>query len=138
MVTRSEAERIGRLREQLAKSEDLSKVMSLFLDQLGSDPSFMERGAPTEDPALVGYVGKIVEELLDPPPSFARLFLLERREHAMKHGLVHCEGWAGVVVFFDDLGQGMLALTDAARRGPTLYCRFTRFSREKAACARSN
>ena len=133
-----EAERIADLKDKLAHAEELSKVMDHFFDHFGANPCFMKRGRPVEDAELFAYLARIVHDLVDPPLTLARTCLLHVPEHGMKHGLVVCEGWAGIVVFFDDPGQGMLALSHAGLAGPTLYCRFTRLEIKKAARETSN
>ncbi len=114
------------LRDAVVSEGDLSKVMEFFFDHISTDATLMNRGKPIVDAELEQTIGFVVSAVVGNRAPFKRAILLSLPDHGMKHGIVLCEGLLGLVLFFEDLNQGVIGISEPDLSGPTIYLRFER------------
>jgi len=115
---------IADMKQKLVETDEFGTVMDTFFDQLGTDLRFLERGDRVDERPLAGVLTLVAEQMAGRHLELMEMKLLHLQEHALSHGLLFFEGWLGVVLVFEDIGVGVLALGEADLRGPTLYGRF--------------
>jgi hypothetical protein len=112
------------VKDKLLRGDDFAEVMDAIFEHLGTDLGLLERGERIDEQPLAGALVPMAEQMAGRRLRLMEMKLLQIREHGISHGLLYFVGWLGVVLVFDDIGMGILALGEAEMRGPTVYGRF--------------
>ncbi|WP_153820456.1 hypothetical protein [Polyangium spumosum] len=115
---------VERVKDKVLHAEEFAEVMDAFFDHLGTDLDFLARGVPTREAALEGALAQMAAQMAGRELELLEMRLLRLPEFQMAHGLLFFAGLLGVVLIFEDIGMGVLALGEAEMRGPTMYGRF--------------
>ncbi|MDC0743834.1 hypothetical protein [Polyangium mundeleinium] len=124
---------MANVKEKLVHTDDFGGVMDAFFDQLGTDLRFLTNGVRIDERPLVGSLVPMAEQMAGRPLRFKEMKLLRLHEHRLTHGMLYFAGWLGVVLLFEDIGMGVLAMSESDMRGPTLYGRFRFVATERPA-----
>lgn len=124
---------VSNVKDKLVQSDDFGHVMDAFFEQLGTNLRFLTKGVLIDERPLRGALVSLAEQMATRPLRLMEMKLIRLHEHQMMHGMLYFAGWLGVVLLFEDIGMGILALSEADLRGPTLYGRFRFVASERPA-----
>ncbi|TKC95769.1 hypothetical protein [Polyangium fumosum] len=121
------------VKEKLVHADDFGGVMDAFFEHLGTDLRFLTNGVRIDERPLVGSLVPMAEQMAGRPLRLKEMKLLRLHEYRLTHGMLYFAGWLGVVLLFEDIGTGVLAMSESDLRGPTLYGRFKFVASERPA-----
>ncbi|MDI1475453.1 hypothetical protein [Polyangium sp. y55x31] len=124
---------VANVKDKLVQADDFGHVMDAFFEQLGTNLRFLTKGVRIDERPLLGALVPLAEQMATRPLHVTEMKLVRLHEHHMMHGMLYFVGWLGVVLLFEDIGMGILALSEADLRGPTLYGRFRFAATERPA-----
>ncbi len=119
------AARIVELKRILSSEADLEVVTEYFFDHLADNRDFMRACQSAEHPILRAMVLKLAKEvtpLADEAQSMT--MFLRYKQVPFYHGSVLTGGCMGSVLYFDNIGKGLLGLTGPGD-GKMHYLRFS-------------
>ena len=110
------------LKKEFAKAKKFSEFWDKFLDDWVGRPAFMEMGTAVENPRLMGIVTLTCDQMLrkKTEPKMAQLVAIP--EAQMIHGVYLIAGSMGSIIYFEDLGMGLVVV--ALSNGRTEYARY--------------
>lgn len=112
------------LKRMLVESNEFAAVWNKFMADFGDRREFMELGEPARSPLVESAVRQSVVHVLGPEAEVTGVLLLRLPEHHFWHGAVLLPGRMGNVLYFDDLGVGLLVLV-MSMAGDNRIIRFT-------------
>ncbi|MDI3291471.1 hypothetical protein [Polyangium sp. 15x6] len=124
---------VSNVKDKLVHTDDFGHVMDAFFEQLGTNLDFLTKGVRIDERPLLGALVPMAEQMARRPLRLKEMKLLWLREHRLAHGMLYFAGWLGVVLLFEDIGMGILALSESDLQGPTLYGRFKFMTTERPA-----
>ncbi|MDI1444049.1 hypothetical protein [Polyangium sp. 6x1] len=124
---------MSNVKDKLVQADDFGQVMDAFFEQLGTDLHILTKGVRIDEQPLLGALVPMAEQMAARPLHVKEMKLYRLREHRLSHGMLYFAGWLGVVLLFEDIGMGVLAMSQADLQGPTLYGRFRFLATERPA-----
>ncbi|MDC3958212.1 hypothetical protein [Polyangium jinanense] len=124
---------MSEVKDKLVRTDDFGHVMDAFFLQLGTKLRFLTKGVRIDEQPLLGALVPMAEQMARRPLRVLEMKLVRLREHRLSHGMLYFSGWLGVVLLFEDIGMGILAMSESDLRGPTLYGRFKFLATERPA-----
>lgn len=111
------------LKEKLQAAHEFRDVVNYFLDEVATQPGFLDWGHPVQHPFLESIITQVAQQCLPPPVQIMGLILTRLPEQAFIHGGCIVNGHPGTMLYFEDLQMGLftLAITGTA----TKFARFT-------------
>ncbi len=117
--------RLQELKQRLRADKELAPVWDFFLDTFGQKPEFIALGERTSHPFVEVVVTRVGAQLFGPGGPVVGLILTRLPDHDFIHGGFQVGGRLGGVIYFDDVGVGLLVVVD---RPPSDKAKYARFS----------
>lgn len=114
------------LKQKLVEATDFSDVWRYFLDHFGENPEFFSLGERVEENARLEVAISQIGQRVFKKPLRVRDLLLTR---LAEHGFIHGGGLVGTslanVLYFEEIGVGMMAIVQSLASSEMRYARFT-------------
>lgn len=104
--------------------EDLGAVMRRFLDEFGEDPDFLRRGFDVDEPELQQLVLDVLHHAFGRRQAHAEFRLRRLAPVPFVHGVALIDGAPATVLWFEDVGVGLLTVVSDWRIGLNEHVRF--------------
>jgi hypothetical protein len=114
-----DSEQLDQLKQRLIDGDDYTRVLQDFLDGVGNDPAFMDRGRPVEDFLLMHIIAKAGGEILGGSPRLENVILIQIPESNFIHGSFLLSGRIANVIYFPDIGVGVFAVIISLGNNPS-------------------
>lgn len=114
------------LKEKLVEATQFSDVWKYFLDHFGENPEFISLGERVEEhPRLEVAINQIGLRVFKKPLRVRDLLLTR----ITGHGFIHGGGLVGAslanVLYFEEIGSGMMAIVQSLASTEMRYARFS-------------
>jgi hypothetical protein len=106
-----------------ATIDDLKGVMQFFFNNLGNDPEFLKAGDWTTNKDVDGMLEGLAYRLFGQNLDMEGTPVVELPRYHFIHGAFSMNGKNGTVIYFADVGKGLIALAWSANE--TKYTPFT-------------
>jgi hypothetical protein len=103
------------LMDAKATNDDLQGVKNFFFQNFGNDPAFLAMGQPTTDKTVDGNLETFAHRVFNLDVDMANTPLVGIADFHFKHGPFTMNGKAGIVIYFEDVGRGLIAVAWPAR-----------------------
>ena len=113
------------LKKKLVNDKDLLPVWEFFLDHLGDDPAFIERGELVSHAFLEEILPRLGMQMYPRDAMTCQMRLVRLADQQFIHGAVNVDGRAGGVLFFEEVQVGLLAVSDHFPSDETKCARFS-------------
>lgn len=118
------ADALNELKSRLTTATEFNEIIHYFFDVVEKLPGFIDLGSSSKNPKLIQILKEIFNRWTKGKMSVLTVNLIEIPEHRFVHGQCFISGYMGVVICFQDIGFGLLAVTPLGRRGPAEFVRF--------------
>ena len=98
--------RLQELKKKLVNDKDLLPVWEFFLDHLGDDPAFIERGKLVSHAFLEEILPRLGMQMFPRDAMSCQMRLVRLADQQFIHGAVNVDGRAGGVLFFEESRSG--------------------------------
>jgi hypothetical protein len=116
---------LATMKEQMAQAKQFSDVWTFFLDHFGEKKEFLALGEPAgEQPFLMAVLTQVGKELFGKDVEVTNLVLVRLPEYHFVHGGGVLHNKLCNVLYFEDIGQGILAIPWNFQPGETKFVRF--------------
>jgi hypothetical protein len=117
--------RLRELKHKLRFDKDLAPVWTYFLDHFGENPDFIALGELARHPFVEAVIDQVRQQLFGSDGTIARLLLTRLAEQQFLHGGFFMGLRPGGVIFFEDEGIGLIAVSELPPSIETKYARFS-------------
>lgn len=115
---------LKQLKSLLTTATDFGDVLHYFFDVVEKVPGFIDFGVAANDPKLNGILAEVFKRWARGKVSALRAQLIEIPEFRFVHGQCFIGSYLGVVIHFQDIGFGLVAVSTLGKPGPTEFVRF--------------
>jgi hypothetical protein len=115
---------LAELKRLLHEAKEFSTVWDYFLTNFGENPEFMVLGEPARSPLVEAVIPQVAQEVFRKKVPVGNLRLTRLSEQQFLHGAFTLDGKLATVIYFEDLGVGLLIIV-LSFPGDTRLLRFT-------------
>jgi hypothetical protein len=115
--------RLSELKEKLLHDKDFSTIWLFFLDEFGDHQEFWRFGSQVKEHVVVDIMAQTGMRLYNQKVASVSHRLIRIEEAQFLHGSFVMHGRMGTVFYFEDVGAGLMAISDEG--GETKFLRFT-------------
>jgi hypothetical protein len=109
------AHHLAVLKERLLPPSDYEKAFHYFLEEFGGDAAFMAAGTPEVMPQFEGVLNQIASKALGKPVKLEGARFNRMAEHRFRHGAAAVAGRAVIMLYFEDVNTGLMAIIPGPR-----------------------
>ena len=120
--------KLEQLKNILATAKDTSTIFEFFLTEFGENLEFMDGGTRSKNEVLEAVLRSVGEEIFGKKGKVKGLKLLNVPDTKFFHGLCEMGGQMATVIYFDDIGMGLVAIMMGPKLGQFTYARFSTMS----------
>jgi hypothetical protein len=117
--------RLQELKQKLLYEEKLTVVWSFFTDHFADHDEFVALGEHTRHPFVEAVLAQLGQQLFADKGTVRNLILTRVPEQHFLHGGFGMAGRVGGVIYFEDVGVGLLAVSPLP---PSIDVNYARFS----------
>ena len=110
------------LKKEFASAKSFSDFWERFMDNWADRRSFIDMGVATDNPQLMKIIVMTCSRIVGKPVELQMPMLVSIPEANMIHGAYFVAGTMGSILYFEDIGMGLVVL--ALVNGRTEYARF--------------
>ena len=114
---------LGVLLAKLQHPTDYEKAFYYFIEEFGSDKRFIALGIPEEPPHLLAIAQHIAGKALGKTVGLEKTRISHVPEHRFHHGSASVDGRAVILLYFEAVNTGLLAIIPGVR-GAAEFARF--------------
>jgi hypothetical protein len=115
---------LATLKDKLVHGKVFADVQNYFFDHFGMDPEFMAVGEPFVDAFLEQICKAVGEQMHGRSIEVSHMMLKRIPEHQFVHGTCLLGGKLSTLLYFEDLHQGLMAVTWTIAPPETKFARF--------------
>lgn len=125
VIPRSRRTCIERLRELLVNTDRFAEISEFFHAELVPDAEFYDAGRVDHNAEVQALMETALRSVL-PTGSFSGLMLIHVADHGMWHGFGRWGAGLSTLLFFEDLGVGLVSYANSLVDARTHHIRLTR------------
>lgn len=117
---------LATLKEKLRTATEFAEVWRYFLDNFGENREFIGLGEPTRSEFLEAVLGQVGSQLFTTERvTLENVRFIRLPDHHFVHGGCMIKGVLANVLYFEDVGQGVMFVSRSFKPGEVLYARFS-------------
>lgn len=117
---------LAKIRASIRDGDDSSRLVRELIRRYSHNPSLFGPGRPVFDEELERAVTIGVDILYPEEIATLTVLLMEVPRHGLTHGILFAERILGLVLFFEEMGQGLIVVSEIGREEAVCICRITR------------
>lgn len=111
------------LRSDFVKATKFSDFWDGFLENWAGRPAFIEMGKKVDNSRLSEVIQQTCDQVMRRKTKQSNMLLVSVEEASLLHGAFLLEGAFGALLYFTDIGKGLVVVSFAG--GRTEFVRFT-------------
>lgn len=117
--------RLQELKQKLLHDKELLPIWQFFLDHLGENPAFIALGEQAQHPFLEAAIVQVAQQMFPRGGAISGLLLSKLEEQQFLHGGFFIGARPGGVLYFEDVGIGLVAAADLPPSNEAKCARFS-------------
>lgn len=118
-------EKIAALKEKVVTAENFTEAYEYFWDHLSKNSDFLQLSKKAKHPHLKKVLTRIGEKLFAQDVTITNLLLMKIRTCHFYHGAFFIQGKPAAVLFFEDIGMGLICIGMSMKTYETSFIRFS-------------
>ena len=129
--------RLDTLKQKLLETRNFMEVWDYFMTHFGEVDDFMALGETYVSRPLEGVLAQLAQQVVGPSTPVSRMLLIRLPEQQFVHGTAMLGGRLANLIYFEDVGVGLVGIVMSPATGENRVIRFTTGTKPGGGLARN-